>query len=334
MRIVHAYTHLDRIGGAESMAVLLYRAMREKGVNAFIAAGHSYDKIHKRYKRDIDPAHYIRLKMFYPAGKETLFISHHRKLTTLYLLQSPANKKRCIHIAHNEFDTLRRFTLFPDYVVAVSNKVKANLTDFFKVPEEKIHVIYNAVPEPEKASVHSEYHRPLRIVYPARVNSVKRQLDLVREIKRHDLDDIVVRFCGNGPQLDELKELTRDDPRFEVLGMVEDMPEQYRNADWVALYTEREGLPVSLIEACAYGVPVMCNDVGGNTEIVTQGDNGYIVSSYDELIEKIRMARQMPVEEYRKLSKNARERYQNLFSVVKMMESYMNLVNQYTDRQR
>jgi len=331
VKYVHAYTHLDRIGGAETMAVRLYLAMKEAGKDSRIASTTPFRAIHERYAALIPESDYIRLGIRYPRGKDFFMISHHRKITTLYLLQNFfRHRNRMIHIAHNEFDTLKYFTLFPRHVVAVSQRVKLNLENYFKLPESRISVIYNAIPDPG-SNQNTEPELPLRIVYPARVNTVKRQLELVRAVKEHALEGIEIRFCGDGPLLEELKSATGGDPRFKVLGMVEDMQAEYRAAHWVMLYTEREGLPVSLIEACANGLPVLCNDVGGNTEIIRDGYNGYIVHSYGELISAIRHALAMPGEQYRKLSAHARQVFEEKFTMEQMTGQYLSLIDRIED---
>jgi len=63
----------------------------------------------------------------------------------------------------------------------------------------------------------------------------------------------------------------------EWLGHVEDMPELYRRAHVVCLPSYREGLPKSLIEACAAGRPVVTTDVPGCRAVVTHGVNGLLV---------------------------------------------------------
>jgi glycosyltransferase involved in cell wall biosynthesis len=311
------------------MAVNLYRSMRLAGRDSYISSTTPYEEIHTRYRSLIPEEEYIQLRGRFPAARDIIFVSHHRKLTTYYLLQTLFSKKnKMIHIAHNEFDTLRYFSLYPHHVVAVSNRVKKNLMDFFKVPEKHIRVIYNAIPDPGKPEVKRKLHKPLRILYPARVNAVKRQIDLVKFIQKSDLEGIQVVFCGDGPDLPELSELTQGDSRFKIMGMVEDMPRQYRTSDWVMLFTEREGLPVSLIEAGAYALPSICNDVGGNTEIIHQGVNGYIVNTYEDLLEKIKDAVNMDASEYQKLSFAARQLFEEQFTMEKMTEAYLGLIDQ------
>lgn len=57
----------------------------------------------------------------------------------------------------------------------------------------------------------------------------------------------------------------------------DDMAEVYRMAELVCLPSYREGLPKSLIEAVASGLPVVTTDVPGCREVVRQGENGFLV---------------------------------------------------------
>ena len=40
-----------------------------------------------------------------------------------------------------------------------------------------------------------------------------------------------------------------------------------------------EGLPVSIMEACSFGIPVVATDVGGTKEIVRDGKNGFLLGA-------------------------------------------------------
>jgi glycosyltransferase involved in cell wall biosynthesis len=52
---------------------------------------------------------------------------------------------------------------------------------------------------------------------------------------------------------------------------------QYQQSDIVVLPSYREGLPKSLIEACAIGRPIITTDVPGCRECVVDGYNGRMV---------------------------------------------------------
>jgi glycosyltransferase involved in cell wall biosynthesis len=75
---------------------------------------------------------------------------------------------------------------------------------------------------------------------------------------------------------DELTDLTAG-TNVTWLGQVRDMPELYRRAHIVCLPSYREGLPKSLIEACAAGRAIVTTDVPGCRAVVTHGVNGLLV---------------------------------------------------------
>lgn len=49
------------------------------------------------------------------------------------------------------------------------------------------------------------------------------------------------------------------------------------NADYTVLLSDSEGLPYTVQESLQYQVPCIVSDVGGNTELITDGVNGYVV---------------------------------------------------------
>jgi len=65
------------------------------------------------------------------------------------------------------------------------------------------------------------------------------------------------------------------------LGHVEDMPKLLQSVDAVALPSYREGLPKSLIEAAACGLPLVTTDVPGCREVVEDGVDGLVVHVKD-----------------------------------------------------
>ena len=64
------------------------------------------------------------------------------------------------------------------------------------------------------------------------------------------------------------------------MGNVHDMRAFYSSIDVMCLYSQREGLPLSIIEAMACGIPIVASDVGGIHEVVTP-EQGELVSVND-----------------------------------------------------
>ena len=67
----------------------------------------------------------------------------------------------------------------------------------------------------------------------------------------------------------------------QFLGHVEDMPALFAEADIFVLPSYREGLPRSLIEAGACGLPLIATDVPGCRDVITNGLDGILVPSRD-----------------------------------------------------
>ena len=67
--------------------------------------------------------------------------------------------------------------------------------------------------------------------------------------------------------------------RVQLVGEREDVPDQLADADVFVLSTESEGLPLSVVEAMAAGLPVVASAVGGLSELVIDGETGLLVPS-------------------------------------------------------
>lgn len=69
---------------------------------------------------------------------------------------------------------------------------------------------------------------------------------------------------------------------IKYLGHVEDMPALLQSIHLSVLPSAREGLPKSLIEALACGIPIISSDVPGCREVVEEGMNGFLVPFGDK----------------------------------------------------
>lgn len=101
----------------------------------------------------------------------------------------------------------------------------------------------------------------------------------------------------------------------------EDIIEMYKIIDVFALSSSWEGSPYVLKEAMAAGKPIVATDVGGNSEIVTDGETGYIVppenpEAFVEAILKILEDKELA----KKMGLAGRRRMEQYFSVEKMVQ--------------
>ena len=104
----------------------------------------------------------------------------------------------------------------------------------------------------------------------------KRFIGKVKFILAGDCDKENLAVLGE----EKLRSLLVDD-YIEWIGYQAQMFPIYTDSDIVVLPSYREGLPKSLIEACAVGRPIVTTDVPGCRECVKSGYNGYLVPAKD-----------------------------------------------------
>ena len=76
---------------------------------------------------------------------------------------------------------------------------------------------------------------------------------------------------------------------------------------YLMLPSYREGFGMTTVEAAALGTPAIVSRINGPTDFVKDGFNGFIceVKSTASLLEKMRKALLLPIEEYHRISDNA-----------------------------
>lgn len=126
--------------------------------------------------------------------------------------------------------------------------------------------------------------------------------------------DTNLRVIGDGPLLPELKKQAEDYSNIKFIGFIQNnkLTEVLKGTGLVIVPSiqastgDREGLPVTCMEGLAMGVPVIATNTPGITDIITEGENGYIVQerSVEQIAEKIKYLINAP-EVYDRLSTNA-----------------------------
>ncbi len=98
-------------------------------------------------------------------------------------------------------------------------------------------------------------------------------------------------ICGRGEQWAALEQAAKELGIWDhvhFLGYRTDAAELYGACDLFAFMTYREGLPVSLMEAMAAGMAIVCTRVRGNTDLIQDGVSGeFVDNSPGALAEKI-----------------------------------------------
>lgn len=127
------------------------------------------------------------------------------------------------------------------------------------------------------------------VVLPARMLGDKGVREFVAAARRLRGKHVAARFLLAGepdplnPASIPPEEISRwvREGVVEHLGWVIDMPALLATCHVVCLPSYREGLPKSLIEAAAAGLPIVTTDVPGCRAVVRDGDNGFLVARGD-----------------------------------------------------
>lgn len=102
----------------------------------------------------------------------------------------------------------------------------------------------------------------------------KRHRDAIRALKLLQRKDVVLCFAGDGPTRAKMVDFVNSAGLAEqvrFLGFREDIPALLRIVTATVLPSEREGLPRSVLESLAMGVPVVGTDIRGVRDLLQEG---------------------------------------------------------------
>ena len=166
--------------------------------------------------------------------------------------------------------------------LANSQRVADQLAQYGFQPG-KLRVIHNGVIVPATLPVTSP-HTPPVILSVGNLRPVKGQRYLIDALKQ--LHDRGIAFkawiVGVGPDQSMLQTLIREyrlEDSVQLLGELDNpaLLTLMENADVFALLSLSEGISGAAMEAMAHGLPVVVSNVGGMSELVSQGVEGYLV---------------------------------------------------------
>jgi glycosyltransferase involved in cell wall biosynthesis len=181
-------------------------------------------------------------------------------------------------------------------VICNAEAIRRDLVDRVGLPGKKVVTIPNAVIIPlETGSGEREVARRLIgagrgdvvVGTISRIDAKKNLGMMVRAAALCLPGTLDLRFCivGGGPDEKALRGVIgqqRMDRHITLVGPREDAQTLLPGFDIFVLTSRAEGLPNTVMEAMAAGLPCICTDVGGCRELVSDGVTGYLVPSDDE----------------------------------------------------
>ncbi|MGV9322680.1 glycosyltransferase family 4 protein [Streptomyces sp. NPDC003660] len=157
-------------------------------------------------------------------------------------------------------------------VIALTDEQAAFLTETYRIPADRVHVVPNGVAETYFMPPRVPEPGPLDLLYVGRLDAQKNVARLLDALSLTH-QDVRLRIVGDG----ELR--GRLESQADRLGLrnVEfsgglhgaDLVKAYADADAFVLPSDREGMPLVVLEAMAAGLPVIATDVPGTRELVS-----------------------------------------------------------------
>lgn len=153
-------------------------------------------------------------------------------------------------------------------------------------------------------------------------------IDAVSLLPKDLKSKIVIDIYGDGPYksllLDQVK-LKKVENNFNFLGSKANLKDVFHKYDYMIQPTHMECFSLSILESLAANVPVITTDVGGNEEVITHTENGFIVPAKNinvlkKLLEEIILGK-------KSITNDTRNLIEKNYSLENMVENYYRLIS-------
>lgn len=297
------------IGGAEKIVANGIRALIEEGVDvslwvikeervphvteAFVQLLNEISVVTRQFSsyKIFDRTLLANLKLALSEVKPDIIHAHGFKAAFYGKLSAPASTALIITHHGKSAHTLkvRLYEFIEDQimksssaVIAVSQDMKRTLTKV-GIKESNITVVENFLTT-EIIKKQPTDESTLKILFVGRLSPEKGCSILVEAIKKLEKEKIVLTILGDGIERENLeikvKELNLDQI-IHFAGFKQNVNEYMASSDAIVMPSYREGQPLTLIEACCMGLPVVASNVGGIPDLIIENENGYLFAAGD-----------------------------------------------------
>lgn len=349
MRILHVITSL-KTGGAEKLMVDLLPLLNNDGNTAHLAVFDGNDtpfmqileqqgvKVHKLSKSGnvYNPVNILRLRKLMP---DYDIVHAHNTAAQAYTAIASATLHNAPILVTTEHNTTNRrrgnalLRLADKYiygkyaaVVAITDQVEQTLSEHLGKHTPHTTVIPNGIDTTLFTQIPPKTRgKIVEIVMVGAFRAQKDQPTLIRAMQLLP-DNFRLRLAGRGDLESDCKALVKTlrlNNKVIFEGVRTDIPNLYASADYIAMSTHYEGLPLSVLEAMCSGRPIVASDVPG-VQALTQ-NCALLFPDGDEyaLAQSILRLEKSP-ELKAQLTANARERGSR-YSITTMAHNYTKL---------
>jgi hypothetical protein len=220
----------------------------------------------------------------------------------------------------------------PQYLAANSKASQARAVSLGRAGPRTFH-LPNVIDTAYFSGCTSDHPPPLKLLGLGRLIDQKRFdrfLRVAARLRAQSAAPVCAQIVGGGPRRAALEQLAGElglgPEEVEFSGKAGDPRQAYCSADIFLLTSDFEGTPNVVLEAMACGLPVVAANVGDVSELVIDGQTGFLVErdNEDELARRVLWLLENP-QERRQFSRNARERVVQHFSENQLQENLLSI---------
>lgn len=163
-----------------------------------------------------------------------------------------------------------------DAIIVLSRSIQEKLETLFGI-KDKVYVIYNPCPILSRPASYSDVQK--EIIFAGTLNANKDYTTLIRAFAKvaSRFPDWRLTIAGNG-EMEKARGVAREEGVDKVVrfpGWVrgDEKDRLFRNASLFCLTSHAEGFPMAVLDAWAYGLPVVSTPVGGLPDVLRTGEN-------------------------------------------------------------
>lgn len=224
-----------------------------------------------------------------------------------------------------------------DHFICLSKYWEAQIKEI--APKTNIIVIPNAIPIPRQLCYRVSQLKPFRLAFLGLIGQRKGLFDLLKvlaDIKGQG-HDILLEVGGNG-DVDFFRFIVKQlgiQKQVIYHGWIgpKEKESLFRRVDAYVLPSYAEGMPMSVLEAMAHGLPVVSTNVGGIPDLVCHNKTGLLISPGDRIALALAIKRLSLEPDLRiKMGERALERVKEHYQLETMINLLINVYNDLTFR--
>lgn len=185
-----------------------------------------------------------------------------------------------------------------DAIICQSRDMADELIELHPNTAKKIHIINNPITKIITSENKTVQHTIPQYITVGRLHEEKGHARILKALSMLDFD-FKYTIIGSGPHEDLIKSKATKlglTDKVRWINFTNTVETYLKNSSVFIQGSYAEGFPNALLESCAVGTPVIAyNCLGGTSEIIDDGVNGYLVDSETELKDKLIALQRHPI---------------------------------------